>query len=933
MANNLELSQFASYVEVNDLTQTILIGPSEGDDQFVGIGTTNPSSKLFVNGTITSNKDLIVNGITTTNGPVTVEGPLQILTDKKYIPGIGTIGQGADNIPAALSVGGDLLVIGQSFFESNTSFIGGGNTFYGTVDVYGQFITTSFTQLGAETQILGITTISNKLIIETPESPGFATDKNAALYVDGGIAVQQDVYIKELLDVRDLNVNESSFFYGDVGIQTNLRVTGNTILDNNFISNGISTFSNIVRITDDSGSSDSSTGALVVAGGVGIGQDLNILDKLNVNGTSTFNGNVSLLGNETNIGSNLISLGSTSTSDIFVIGSFDSDLLPKINDEYDLGTIGRRWNTIRSRSGVFDTVDISTELTSFGTIIFGGDFFVTNGMDVTGTTTFNSGLIASSTSFFNNVIISGTLTLDGETAAVGTISTATRAETVDVSEIATASDFYVGFFDSFSDEEGRTVYVDQGFKYNPGLDQVTIEGELVLNGNSIRTTNQNSSLDLFVDNVVSANFCTLAQSLLFGNNVGVTTFRSQLVDFGGDIRIAGNGTTSAIIAADSSINIVLGANEYTEFIGDIKINGTTLEVKNDTFFLADENVTTAYAFGETTAVYIGQSDVGFTSIRSPVTILEGNLRILGNSILSSSNTVNITLQDDVKTIFAGDIQVDTNNILANDTNVNITLDSNLNTIFAGDVRVGGNKIKASDGEVNIFMTSNTLTSIAGNLRVEGNEIEDASGVKNMTLGSNFVEFAGDIKILGNDIRSGDGPINITLDSNLNTIFAGDIQIGGDKIKASDETLSIELRPGTGSVVIPNNFITKGNLTAVKSNQLAIKDKLVNIGLIDDPLNQDNLIEPDSDQNKDVGIVLNYYDTQARKAAVYWDDSVSRITLASRVVEASEVLTASIYGDVELGSLWVNDCAGQSQIISCSDGIRTLGNIVVDGGIF
>jgi hypothetical protein len=931
MANNLELSQFASFVEVDDFNQGIYIAPLEG--QSVGIGTTNPLTTLFVKGTITSDENLIVNGITTTNGPVSVQGPLEIRINKIYTPGIGTVGQGVDNIPAALSVAGDMLVVGQSYFESATLFTGAGNTFVGPVDVYGQFITTSFTQLGAETQILGITTISNKLVIESPLSPAFSTDTNAALYVDGGIAVQRDIYVKELLDVRDLVVNELSLFYGDVGIQTNLNVTGNTILDNNFVSNGISTFSNIVRITDDSGSDSPSTGALVVSGGVGIAQDLNIADKLNVNGTSTFNGDTDLLGNETNIGSNLISLGSTSTSTIFVIGTIDSDLIPKITNEYDLGTIDRRWNVVRSQSGVFDTVDVSGDLTSFGTIIFGGDFFVTNGMDVTGSTTFNSGLIASSTSFFNNVVISGTLTLASETAAVGTISTATRSETVDVSETSTSSDFYIGFFDSFSDEEGRTVFVDQGLKYNPGLDEVTIEGELVLNGNSIRTNNQNSSLDLFVDNVVSARFCTIAQSLLFGNDVGVTTFRHPLVVFDGDIQVVGNGSTSAIITGDSSINIVLGGNEYTEFIGDLKLNGDTLEVRNNTFFLADENVVTAYAFGETSAIYMGQSNVGFTSIRSPITILEGSLRILGNNILSSSNTVNITLENDTKTIFAGDIQINANNILANDTNVNITLDSNLNTIFAGDIQVGGDKIRASDGEVNIFMTSNTLTSIASTLRIEGNAIEDSSGVTNMTLGSNFVTFSGDIKILGNDIRSGDGPVNITLDSNLNTIFAGDIQVGSGKIRASDETVSIELRDGTGSVVIPNNFITKGNLTTLKSNQLAIKDKLINIGLIDDPLNQDNLIEPDDDQNKDVGIILNYYDTQSRKAAVYWDDSLSRIAIASRVIETSEVLSASKYSDIEIGGLWVNDCAGQSQVISCSNAVRKLENINIDGGTY
>jgi len=39
------------------------------------------------------------------------------------------------------------------------------------------------------------------------------------------------------------------------------------------------------------------------------------------------------------------------------------------------------------------------------------------------------------------------------------------------------------------------------------------------------------------------------------------------------------------------------------------------------------------------------------------------------------------------------------------------------------------------------------------------------------------------------------------------------------------------------------------------------------------------------------------------------------------------------GALELGSLWVNDCAGTSQVINCSGTTRTLENITIDGGTF
>lgn len=939
MANNLELSQFASFVEIDDLTTDISIAL---ENQLVGIGTTIASCELDVNGSISAIENLYIGGITTTNGPLSLGGPVEIRSNQEYIAAAATIGGGVTEIPAALTVGGDLLLLGKSFFQSAANFTGIANTFYNDLSIYGQFITTSFSQLGGPTQIVGIATFNDRVTIDSPQTPTFSTDRsNASLYVDGGVAVQRDVYIGELLDVRDLSVNELSFFYGDVGIQTNLTVIGFVRLDGDLLSNGISTFSNKVSITDTTGSTNSSTGALVVSGDVGFSSNLNIGRDLRVSGKTFINGDIIIDGSEANISSSLISLGSSSTSNISVLGLFISDLLPGGDGNFDIGSVDRRWETIRANNGIFESVDISNNFTSFGNILFGGEISITNGMDVTGITTFNSGFTAGSTAFFENVEINGTLNLGvgSSSAATGTISTALRSSSIDVESISTNADFYIGFFNTFSSGESKTVYVNSGLKYNPSIEEVTIEGDLAINGGEIRTTQANSTFDFFLENVISSKFCTTAQSLLFGNNVGVTTFKHPLVVFDGDIQVIGNGSTSSIISADGYRNIVLNSNQNTEFIGDIIINGDKFDVKNSIFYFADENVTDAFMFGDSTALYIGQSDVGFTSIRSPITIFEGDIRINGNKINSSTNTTNITLEGDTKTIFSGDIQVNSNYIRSNDGNINIELDSNLRTIISGNIQIGGDEIKSSNGETNIFLTGNTLTSVAGELRVEGEKIQSGSGVTCMTLGSNFVTFEQDIKIDGNSIRSSEGSINITLIGNSGTKLAGDLIVGGDEIRSSDDTLAITLSPISGSVgissnlTVDNNLISKGPSTILKSNDLKVKSKLLDLGLINDILDNDNLTEPTSNENKDVGILLNYYDTQPRKASFYWDNSSSRIALASRVIESSEVLSVSSYGNVEMGGLWINDCAGQSSVISCSDGIRTLENITIDGGMY
>jgi hypothetical protein len=93
--------------------------------------------------------------------------------------------------------------------------------------------------------------------------------------------------------------------------------------------------------------------------------------------------------------------------------------------------------------------------------------------------------------------------------------------------------------------------------------------------------------------------------------------------------------------------------------------------------------------------------------------------------------------------------------------------------------------------------------------------------------------------------------------------------------------------------------------------------------------------PGTDLNKDLGLLLNYFSGSAKKAAVYWDDSVDRIALASDVSEAASVLTANAYAALEVGSLYINNACtgGVQQVIGCTDGQLTLSNIVVDGGSF
>lgn len=223
-------------------------------------------------------------------------------------------------------------------------------------------------------------------------------------------------------------------------------------------------------------------------------------------------------------------------------------------------------------------------------------------------------------------------------------------------------------------------------------------------------------------------------------------------------------------------------------------------------------------------------------------------------------------------------------------------------VDAVDLTLG---LNADTGGPSTVNTSQTLT-ISGT----ANEVETSVSGQTVTIG------------LPNSV-------SITTALTSPTVKATNVQ-------ANDGTTSITITNGTGavgfanSVTIAGDLYVFGNTTEVNTSTLKVEDSLVDLGLIN---NGGVLVPPSSDFNIDIGVLFNWYSGSAKKAAVYWDDSAQRIAVASDVSESTGVLTASAYADFEIGSLWVTDCAGTSQVISCTGAERFLNNITIDAGTF
>lgn len=144
----------------------------------------------------------------------------------------------------------------------------------------------------------------------------------------------------------------------------------------------------------------------------------------------------------------------------------------------------------------------------------------------------------------------------------------------------------------------------------------------------------------------------------------------------------------------------------------------------------------------------------------------------------------------------------------------------------------------------------------------------------------------------------------------------------------------------GNLTVNSNFqvsgIVTGSYITFDTQEFESGARLLNVGI---PTN------PPSTTTWDTGVVFNYFKDGTRyRSGIFWDDSTGRIGLASDISNIFNELgttydspivdtTTLTWAPLEIGSLWINDCAGQSEVITCSNSERTLENISIDGGFY
>jgi len=980
--NNRELSQFSAFLKITDVGSLpgslnpydgiISIGATEFtgflQPPAIGIGTTFPQSRLHV---ALGTTDAIIKGdpATGSGGGIFMDGPL-VSSGYGYFKHRLVLDGGIDPVnnpggTVALDVLKGNVRLGGNISIAHT-LSGGAFTFanlnvdYTNVNIGANSDVICFadTQFGGEslgvstqrTNFLGIVTTFNKIYV-TPGSLSSAdytstSTSSGLVVIQGGVGVAETVtagfFNSKFITVESLgNLTVKAGSTLDSLGESNLR---NLVVGTDALVGASLTVANIVQLNsteDTSTLSGGGDGALRVAGGASFQKQVRIGTGLSVFGSAEITQGLYVLGAETRLNSPDIYLGNSSSNNLYALGRFATSLIPDLDILYDLGSTDFRWNNVRAFNITASTVGIAQQLDVTGPVTIGGSATFTDGIFVSGQRSiFGSEIRVNTKADIETLFVPGSASFNND--IVGTALTARRAIAVDVSTSSTSTSYYLTFSPSFLAAQEQTLFVDSKSIINPVTGDVQLGGNLRLGGLELESTAGTvGKFDLLNNSVTSVEAFSNSLSVGIGNTVGFTTIKSDRINLLTNSIQVGLSGTSSIKAFDGRENITITSNTLTEFAGNIEMNGDSIVVNNNVLYLANENVTDIYAFGQADTVLIGADGVGITSIRSPQLILSGDLRVNGNQIQSSTGDVNIDMTGSELTRFAGNIQIDGNDIRVGGGSTHISMVGLQKAIFVGDIQVGGNDIIASDGNVNISMASSSRTSIVGQLRVESNQIVDGADHVNITLGTNYVQFTDDIRINGDSIRASDNLINITLESDTRTILSGNLQLGANIIEAADGSQAIEVVPVTGSVgiksdlVVDNSVFIKGTQLTVRSSSVRFRDRLIDIGLGIDTTSSTGLTVPTQDDDKDSGILLNYYNGAARKAAVFWDDSRNSIGIASVVTETSEVLSVSGYAKIDVANITVNDCAGSSDLISCDSttSTRNLVNIVIDGGTY
>ena len=444
---------------------------------------------------------------------------------------------------------------------------------------------------------------------------------------------------------------------------------------------------------------------------------------------------------------------------------------------------------------------------------------------------------------------------------------------------------------------GSTATVNDEFvPYVSGTKNVNIEGTLVTGGGANQTANGFNNESLFNEGIqVSTKDPTAINRALTTHDVN---YRPKGLALASQFS---NGT----VKQTALLNTNLRPNPGVEgvFLGDAYFKNTiSTDTRHEGYIYVGSDLNGNFLNG-------GWRQLGLVGV-GHLTSIEEAYNTTGGlaSIEPYEVTGKFGINQDTPT---ASLHVGTGDVLF-DNNLTVT----------GDVAINGGDLTTtaptfnytnSSTEVN-FATGATTLTIAASNAVNG--AGTAGGTSVATLRSDNLIINSDIEFSGKFDTGTTGPktFNATVTADVANFMTtpNTVNFATQTINAFTGATNLNIAASTGTTQVNNNlkvignFTVQGTTSTVNSTVTTIQDPVITLG---GGVDNANLA---SDDNKDRGLELKYYDGSSKLAFMGWDNSANEFAFLYNAANSSEVFSGT---DARLrtGALTISTAGGSNYI--------------------
>jgi hypothetical protein len=663
---------------------------------------------------------------------------------------------------------------------------------------------TDFTDFGAEVRLIGSASVYGNfgLVGDGPGVIMYAIGHNLA-YVGNGKEVTNDpatvIQANEVVETNNAKIRYTSvdhkgdFRVGDLFYVNQDAGTVNfTVSDFTINTTGGITFTDGASSTFIDGTKIE-TGNWRISGNTvetlsgdanfeGASGEINLNSNVNISGNLDVTGNVTIGGN--------ITIGDEESDTIQIIAGISSDIVPRLDSVYSLGTADLTWSNLWVNEINVDDIQIrdnyitttasnsDLELRASGTgvvLVPSNDVKIDNNLTVDGTTT------------LDDTFITGTVELTGDFTQTGDYTV--------TGNVSIGQNLTVGAAAQFEEIRIENNVITTTTGNTDLILQAAGTGNVLVPNNDVVITN-----DLTVVSDIAANNIDITAKLTSNDadigDIIISGTTIQAVASNADLELRANGTGEILVPSNDVVLgqdlTVLGSTD----VQDLTVTGTVThlgDVVQTGNYIVDGSFTNGNITIDANVIATTQSnsDLELRASSAGVILIPSNNVTLGEdlSVLGSTDVQDLTVVGTIT--HTGDVvQTGNFNITGEFTNGNISINSN--TIAT--TQTNSNLELRASGTGAILVPNNNVT-FSQNLTVSGStSLQD-------------VEIFGTITHVGDVIQTGN--FNIA-----GEFTNGNILIEDNFISTTDTNSDLELRAsGTGTILVPsNNVVINNDLT-------------------------------------------------------------------------------------------------------------------------